>query len=71
MKFSVRPLLAVILVIAAAALAGCITIGNANKPIATIIVPATQAAPEHPLVVVLPGFGADAQDLHYHKLADA
>ncbi|MGH8461653.1 MAG: alpha/beta fold hydrolase [Stenotrophobium sp.] len=52
-------------------LSGCITIGNADKPIATILVPATAPAAERTLVIVLPGFGSDAEDLRKHKIAAA
>ncbi len=51
-------------------LAACITIGNPNKPIATIIVPATQPAAEKTLIVVLPGFGNDAESLEKHKVGE-
>ena len=54
-----------------AALTGCVTIGDADKPISSIAVPATQASAEHALVIVLPGFGADAKDLQKHGIADA
>jgi pimeloyl-ACP methyl ester carboxylesterase len=55
----------------ALALAGCLTIGNYKAPIDTVFVPATEPAAEHPLVVVLPGFGGDAPALQKHGIADA
>jgi pimeloyl-ACP methyl ester carboxylesterase len=66
-----KTLPAVILLTLAATLAGCITIGDADDPIASILVPATQPAPEHPLVVVLPGFGADDKDMQKHDIGAA
>jgi len=59
------------ILLAAGALSGCVTIGDADKPIATIAVPATQPSAERTLVIVLPGFGADAKDLQKHGIADA
>lgn len=55
----------------AAALTGCFTIGNAKKPITSILVPATEPAAERTLVIVLPGFGSDAEDLQEHKIGEA
>lgn len=66
-----KPLYVVILLIITATLTGCVTIGNADQPIASILVPATQPAAEHPLVVVLPGFGADAHDMQKHDIGAA
>jgi pimeloyl-ACP methyl ester carboxylesterase len=57
--------------IAALALSGCITIGDYEVPIATVLVPSTQVAAMHPLVIVLPGIKADAQALKEHGIADA
>ncbi|MGH8504713.1 MAG: alpha/beta fold hydrolase [Stenotrophobium sp.] len=60
-----------ILLAITAMLAGCITIGDADDPIASILVPATQPAAQHPLVVVLPGFGADDEDMQKHDIGAA
>jgi pimeloyl-ACP methyl ester carboxylesterase len=55
----------------AVTLAACVTIGNADKPIGTILVPAPQASGERTLVVVLPGFGSDAEKLREHGIGEA
>lgn len=55
----------------AAQLSACVTIGDASKPIATVLVPAPQPDGERALVVVLPGFGNAAEDLEEHGIAAA
>ncbi len=54
----------------AAGLAGCFTIGNSKVPIGTVTVPALRPGAERTLVIVLPGFGDDAQDMRNHGLAE-
>jgi len=54
----------------AAGLAGCFTIGDSKAPIGTVSVPAPRPAGERTLVIVLPGFGDDAQDMKDHGLAE-
>ena len=54
----------------AAGLAGCFTIGDSKAPIGTVSVPAPRPAAERTLVIVLPGFGDDAQDMKDHGLAE-
>jgi pimeloyl-ACP methyl ester carboxylesterase len=66
-----KPLCLISLIVTAATLASCMTIGNADKPISTILVPATTASAERTLVIVLPGFGSDAEDLHERKIDQA
>ena len=66
-----RALAFLVLSAVAAALSGCVTIGDADRPIATIAVPATRPSADRALVIVLPGFGADAKDLRKHRIADA
>src|SRR2546425_10121486 len=55
----------------AAGLAGCFTIGDSKIPIGAVSVPALRPAAERTLVIVLPGFGEDAQDMRDHGLAGA
>jgi len=53
------------------ALGGCFTIGDSARPIATETVPATNAVTERTLVVVLPGFGADAREMKDRGVPEA
>ena len=55
----------------AAALGGCVVIGDADDPIATIRVaaPAPNGTPE--AVIVLPGFGDDAEAMRDRGFAEA
>jgi len=55
----------------ALALTGCLSFGDYREPIAKIVVPATAPGPERTLVIVLPGFGADAEGLKEHGIAEA
>jgi len=55
----------------AAGLAGCFTIGNSKVPIGTLSLPALRPAAERTLVIVLPGFGNDAEDLKDQGVAQA
>jgi len=59
-----------LVVCVAAGLAGCFTIGDSKVPIGTLSVPALPPAAERTLVIVLPGFGEDAQDMRDHGLAE-
>lgn len=56
-------LAAVPAILSAVLISGCVTIGDANKPIASILVPAPEPAAERTLIVVLPGFGNAAEDM--------
>lgn len=62
---------ALLLLLAAFALTSCLGIGNYKAPIASVLVPATAPAAQHPLVVVLPGIRGDAESLKEHGIADA
>jgi len=50
-------------------LAGCFTIGDSQRPIATETVAAPRSSAERTLVIVLPGFGADAQEMKQRGVA--
>jgi pimeloyl-ACP methyl ester carboxylesterase len=50
-------------------LAGCFTIGDSQRPIATETVAAPRASAERTLVIVLPGFGTDAQEMKERGVA--
>lgn len=60
-----------LLALVVAQLGACVTIGDASKPIATLLAPAPQPDGERALVVVLPGFGNAAEDLQAHGIAEA
>lgn len=60
MRAALRALLSLL---TAVAVAGCVTIGDAGKPIGSILVAAPQPSSERTLVVVLPGFGNAAEDM--------
>lgn len=68
MKNRVRFLLVFLLCLP---LTACFTIGNAKKPITSILVPATQPAAERTLIIVLPGFGNDAESMQKHDIGAA
>jgi hypothetical protein len=53
------------------ALSGCFVIGDASQPIPTLSAPATKASDERVLIVVLPGFGIDAQDMQKRGVPEA
>lgn len=55
----------------ATGLAGCAAIGNSGVPIGTLPVVAPQPSAERTLVIVLPGFGADAKDMKDRGVAEA
>lgn len=57
-------------VLACSVLTGCAIFGSPANPIPTVIVRGTQSAP-HALVVVLPGFIYDADDLYDKGVADS
>ncbi|MEQ1440647.1 alpha/beta hydrolase [Fontimonas sp. SYSU GA230001] len=59
------------LAVPAVLLSGCITIGDARKPITGIFVAAPQPEAERTLVVVLPGFGNAAEDMRQQGIAEA
>jgi pimeloyl-ACP methyl ester carboxylesterase len=64
-----EPMKRILICLALLALAGCIAIGDPDKPIPTLTFSAPgapSAAAERTLIVVLPGFGADAQDMKAH-----
>jgi len=52
-------------------LASCFSIGDSARPIVTETVAATRAAGDRTLVIVLPGFGADAQEMKDRGVAQA
>jgi len=58
-----------LLAAAALALAGCFVIGDSRQPIDTLAVSAPQRTAEPPLVIVLPGFGTDAQEMRERGVA--
>ena len=66
-----RKPLRLLLLIAATTLSSCVSIGNADDPIATILVPATVPTADRTLVIVLPGFGSNARDLEKHGIGEA
>lgn len=68
MKTFVKAMLALL---PAALIGGCITIGDATRPIASVLVRAPQPASERALVVVLPGFGNAAEDMQERGIAKA
>lgn len=57
--------------LAALGLGGCVAIGDSKLPIATQTVAAALASAERTLVIVLPGFGADAQEMRDRGVAQA
>jgi pimeloyl-ACP methyl ester carboxylesterase len=57
--------------LSAIGLAGCVVIGDSQVPIGTMEVAAPRPSAERTLVVVLPGFGADAAELMGHGIAAA
>jgi pimeloyl-ACP methyl ester carboxylesterase len=57
------------LALASLMLAGCVTLGSAEEPIPVRLVPAPQPTEDRTLVIVLPGIGADAEDLERHEVA--
>jgi pimeloyl-ACP methyl ester carboxylesterase len=61
----------ILIALAALGVAGCIAIGDSTRPIAveTFVAPRPPAA--RTLVIVLPGFGVDAQDMRERGLARA
>jgi hypothetical protein len=52
-------------------LPGCLAIGDSHLPIATQTLAAPLASAERTLVIVLPGFGVDAQEMKDHGVAQA
>lgn len=59
------------LVLVLVTLSGCVVIGNAKAPISSQLVPAKTAAAERTLIVVLPGFGVDADSVRKHQIPEA
>ncbi|MGQ0587288.1 MAG: alpha/beta hydrolase-fold protein [Gammaproteobacteria bacterium] len=55
----------------AATLAGCFVIGDADEPIATVSLPAPAPNGAREVVVVLPGFGDDAEVMHDRGIAES
>lgn len=58
-----EPMRAILIALAFAGLSGCIVIGDAGVPIATETIPALRPSAERTLVVVLPGFGVDKEEM--------
>jgi hypothetical protein len=56
----------ILIALSALTLSGCIAIGDATQPIPTQTFSAPHAAGERTMIIVLPGFGADAQDMASH-----
>src|SRR5260221_14236038 len=63
--------LSLVVCLVAAGLAGCFTIGNSKVPIGTLSLPALRLAAKRTLVIVLPGFGTDAEDMKDQGVARA
>jgi hypothetical protein len=61
----------ILIAFAALGLAGCFTIGDSTRPIAAETFPAPRPPAARTLVIVLPGFGVDAQDMRERGLARA
>lgn len=57
--------------LAALALPGCVTLGNADQPISTETVFAPQPGLERTAVIVLPGFGVDIEEMKERDIAGA
>lgn len=52
-------------------LGACASMGDAGRPIGTIESPASDPKANPPIIVVLPGFGSDAQTLKDHEVDEA
>lgn len=52
-------------------LSGCVVIGNAKAPISSQLVPAKVVSSERTLIVVLPGFGVDADSVRKNQIPEA
>lgn len=57
--------------LAALTLPGCVTLGDADQPISTELVRAPQPGAERTVVVVLPGFGVDVEEMKERNIAGA
>lgn len=61
----------ILICLAAFGLGGCLAIGDSALPIATETVAAPLASAQRTLVIMLPGFGDDAQEMRDHGVARA
>ena len=61
----------ILIFLAALGAAGCVTIGDSKKPIASEKLEALQPSAGRTLIIVLPGFGVDAQEMRSRGLARA
>ena len=60
---------AILIALAFLGLAGCFTIGDARKPIVFETIAAPTPAAERTAIIVLPGFGADAEEMKERGVA--
>jgi pimeloyl-ACP methyl ester carboxylesterase len=65
------PMKAILIALAFLGVAGCIAIGDARQPIASETIAAPRPAAERTVVIVLPGFGADAKEMKERGVAGA
>jgi triacylglycerol esterase/lipase EstA (alpha/beta hydrolase family) len=63
------PMRLILIALAFAGLSACIVIGDAGAPIATETIAAPRPSAERTLVIVLPGFGADASEMKERGVA--
>src|SRR5262245_58655827 len=62
---------AILIALSFLGVAGCFTIGDAQKPIAVETIAAPRPAAERIAIIVLPGFGADAGEMKERGVAMA
>jgi pimeloyl-ACP methyl ester carboxylesterase len=60
---------AILISLACLGLAGCFTIGDSRRPIASETFAAPAGSAQRPLVIVLPGFGVGVQGMKDHRVA--
>ena len=61
----------ILIALALLGVAGCFTIGDAKKPIASETVAAPHPAADRTAIIILPGFGSDTSDMKKHGVAKA
>jgi pimeloyl-ACP methyl ester carboxylesterase len=64
-----EPMKTILIALAFLGLAGCFTIGDAQKPIVFETIAAPAPAAERTAIIVLPGFGADAEEMKERGVA--
>lgn len=64
-----EPMKSILIALAFLGLAGCFTIGDARKPIVFETIAAPAPAAERTAIIVLPGFGADAEEMKARGVA--